>query len=246
MKAFILAAGLGTRLKPLSDNKPKALVEVNGIPLLEHLICKLQNIGINEIIINTHHFAEQVKSFLKQKNNFGIHIEISDESEQLLDTGGGLKKAAWFFNDNKPFLVHNVDVLSNVDLNLLYNTHAQSCSLATLAVRDRNTSRYFLFNDKNELCGWKNTKTAEIKYSRNYSQELVPLAFSGIHIINPQLFELMNETGKFSMIDVYLRLSTYNKISAFRHDKDFWLDMGKPESIEEASMFLKTNSLMNE
>lgn len=241
MKAFILAAGLGTRLKPLTNNKPKALVEVNGVTLLEHLIVKLQNLEVTELIINVHHYAEQVKEFLRKKNNFGIRIEVSDETEQLLDTGGGLKKAAWFFDDNKPFLVHNVDVLSNIDLNQLYQTHLQSGSLATLAVKDRNTSRYFLFNDNNELCGWENTNTGEILYHSNNSQQLTALAFSGIQVISPQIFDKISETGKFSSTDLYIRLSAKNKIAAFRHDKDYWLDLGKPESIYAAETYINQN-----
>ena len=238
MKALILAAGLGTRLKPLTDNKPKALVEVKGVTLLEHLIVKLRNLEVTEIIVNVHHYAEQIKEFLRKKNNFGIRIEVSDETEQLLDTGGGLKKAAWFFNDNKPFLVHNVDVLSNIDLNLLYQTHIQSGSIATLAVKDRNTSRYFLFNDNSELCGWENTNTGEILYHSNNSHQLTALAFSGVQVISPQIFDLINETGKFSLTDLYIRLSASNKITAFRHDNGFWIDLGKPESLNAAEQYL--------
>lgn len=238
MKAFILAAGLGTRLKPLTNNKPKALVEVNGVTLLEHLIVKLKDLKVTEIIVNVHHYSEQVKEFLKQKNNFGIRIEISDETEQLLDTGGGLKKAAWFFDDNKPFLVHNVDILSNIDLNLLYQTHLQSGSLVTLAVKDRNTSRYFLFDDTNKLCGWENTNTGEILYHSNSTQQITALAFSGIQVISSQIFDLINESGKFSLTDLYNRLSANNKLFAFRHDKDYWLDMGNPGSIRAAEQFL--------
>jgi len=241
MKAFILAAGLGTRLKPLTDNKPKALVEVNGVTLLEHLIVKLKKLEVNEIIVNIHHYAEQVKEFLMKKNNFNIRIEISDESEQLLDTGGGLKKAAWFFDDNKPFLVHNVDVLSNIDLNLLYQSHVQSGSLAMLAVKDRNTSRYLLFNENNELCGWENSSTGKILYHSNNTQQLTALAFSGVQVVSPQIFDLISETGKFSLTDLYIRLSSNNKIAAFRHDKDFWLDLGKPESIKAAETYVNKN-----
>jgi len=234
MKAMIFAAGLGTRLKPLTDFKPKALVEVNGITLLEHAIMKLQHFGINEIIINVHHFSNQIIDFLKRKNNFGIHIEISDESDQLLDTGGGLKKASWFFKDNNPLLVYNVDVISDIDLDCMLRSHVQSGALATLAVRQRETSRYFLFNDDMNLCGWKNKKTNEQIISRNSSGNLIPLAFSGIHVVSPQLFKLMNENGKFSITEVYTRLSTYHDIKGFQHDTDFWIDLGKPESIEEA------------
>ena len=235
---MIFAAGLGIRLKPLTDNIPKALVEVSGKPLLEHAINKLQQYGYSDIIINVYHFAGQLKEFLKQKNNFGIRIELSDESEQLLDTGGGLKKAAWFFNDNKPFLVHNVDVLSDIDLNALYQLHMQGNSLATLAVRQRDTSRYFLFDEQLYLCGWKNNETGELKISKGNAGTLTPLAFSGIQIVNPEIFKLINENGKFSMTGVYLRLAASNRVKGFMHDSGYWFDLGKPESIKEAEVIL--------
>jgi len=238
MKALILAAGLGTRLKPLTDNKPKALVEVNSITLLEHTINKLKHAGVNEIIVNVHHFADQIKTFLEQKNYFDIYIEISDESYQLLDTGGGLKKASWFFDDNKPFFVHNVDVLSDINLGNLYQSHIINHSLVTLAVKDREASRYFLFDDSLQLCGWKNIKTGEVKISKNITEILIPLAFSGIQILSTDIFKLINETGKFSLTDTYVGLAKYNKITGYRHDKDFWLDLGKPEMIKEGEEFL--------
>jgi NDP-sugar pyrophosphorylase family protein len=242
MKAMIFAAGLGTRLKPITDFKPKALVEVNGITLLEHTINRILLNGFNEIIINVHHFSDQIISFLKQRNNFGIRMEISDESGQLLDTGGGLKKAGWFFNDNEPFLVHNVDVISDIDLECMYQSHVQSNALATLAVRQRETSRYFLFNDEFKLCGWKNKKTGETKISSVNADSLISLAFSGIQVLDQSIFELITETGKFSMIDVYLRLSTYHKIIGFRHDNDYWIDLGKPDSLKEAENILNRDS----
>jgi len=241
MKAMIFAAGLGTRLKPLTNLRPKALVEVNGKPMLEHTINKLQQYGCSDIIINVHHFAEQIKDLLTYKNNFGIHIEISDESDQLLDTGGGLKKASWFFNDGMPFLVHNVDVLSDINLEILYQSHIQNHSVATLAVKQRETSRYFLFDEQLNLCGWRNNKTDEIKISRGNPDVLIPLAFSGIQILSPEIFELINETGKFSMIDVYLRLATYNRITGFRQDTGYWYDLGKPDSIRDAEYILYKN-----
>ena len=196
--------------------------------------------------MNVHHFAEQIKDFFKEKNNFGIKIEISDESGQLLDTGGGLKKAAWFFDDNEPFLVHNVDVISDIDIDLLYHSHIQSSALATLAVRKRESSRFLLFDERSNLCGWKNIKTGELKNSKGNVEDLIPFAFSGIQIIEPEIFSLMNESGKFSMIDVYLRLATYHKISGFSHDPDYWFDLGKPENIPEAEAVLKRNQLADE
>jgi len=241
MKAMIFAAGLGTRLKPFTDHHPKALAEVNGITLLELAIRKLSSAGIIDIIINVHHFSEQIIDFLQQENNFGINIQISDESDQLLDTGGGLKKASWFFNDNKPFLVHNVDVFSDIDLDLLFHTHMQSCAIATLAVRHRSTQRYFLFNENNQLCGWQNIKTGEQKIAKGNPENLTQLAFSGIQILHPSIFSLITEEGKFSMTDVYIRLATYQNINGYRHDEGIWIDLGRPENLEEASSYLRIN-----
>jgi len=238
MKAMIYAAGLGTRLRPLTDNKPKALVEINGVTLLEHTINKLKAAGFDEIIVNVHHFAELVKNFLTQKNNFGIRIEISDESEQLLDTGGGLKKASWFFDDGKAFLVHNVDVVSDIDLKKFHESFSQTGALASLAVRNRATSRYFLFDDDLNLCGWKNTETGEIKTVKGEAGNLSPLAFSGIQMISPGIFSLINESGKFSITGLYLRLAEENTIKAYRHDDGFWIDVGKPESLTEAAKMI--------
>jgi N-acetyl-alpha-D-muramate 1-phosphate uridylyltransferase len=242
MKAMIFAAGLGTRLKPITDHMPKALVEVNGITLLEHTIRKLQDFGIREILVNVHHFSEQIISFLKNKNNFGIRIEISDESGQLLDTGGGLKKAEWFFHDNEAVLLHNVDVISDIDLESLCQSHVQSNALATLAVRHRDTSRYFLFNDDSRLCGWENRKTGEKKLTASFTSAVVPLAFSGIQVISRPFLDLISESGKFSMTDVYLRLSAYHPIFGYIHDYGNWIDLGKAESLAEAEDILRRNT----
>lgn len=238
MKAMIFAAGKGTRLKPLTDSIPKALVEINGTPMLEIVIHKLIKSGVHEIIINVHHLANQIIDFLNTKNNFGIRIEISHEKDQLLDTGGGLKKAAWFFDDNKPFIVHNVDVISNIDLNEILEYHKKNNALATLAVRNRISSRYFLFNGKNHLCGWENTKTGET-INNAANQESTPLAFSGIHVIHPKIFNLMDDAAKFSIVKSYLKLSRQFPVLAYKHDQDYWFDIGKPENLTNASMFLK-------
>ena len=163
MKAMIFAAGLGTRLRPITDSIPKALVPVAGKTLLEHVIEKLSNEGFDELIINVHHHAEKIIDFLAEHHNFGLHIEISDEREMLLDTGGGIRKAAEFFNDGKPFLIHNVDILSNANLKALYEKHIASDNIATLLVKDRETSRYLLFNEEQRLQGWMNVKTGEVK-----------------------------------------------------------------------------------
>jgi len=192
MKAMIFAAGLGTRLKPLTDSIPKALVLITGKPLLEHIILKLKNSGFDEIIVNVHHFPDQIINFLKEKNNFGIRIEVSDERELLLDTGGGIKKVESFFDDGKPFLVHNVDILSNIDLEVLYNNHSQTNPLATLVVSHRNTFRYLIFDDELKLKGWINEKTGETKpIEFIYLEKYNKLAFSGIQVLSNEVFKLM-------------------------------------------------------
>ena len=237
MKAMIFAAGLGTRLSPITDTTPKALVKIGEQSLLEILIKKLIAINIRDIIINVHHFPGQILSFLEKHNNFDINIEISDETGELLETGGGIKKAAWFFNDGNPFLVHNVDILSDIDLEKMIKHHKQSGNMATLAVRSRKSSRYLLVNQHNKLCGWENITTNEQIIVRKDKVER--FAFSGIHIIDPKLFAHFTESGKFSIITTYLRLAKQFDIGCYNHDSSFWLDVGKPESIGPANEFLK-------
>jgi NDP-sugar pyrophosphorylase family protein len=240
MKAMIFAAGKGTRLQPLTNNTPKALIELNRVPMLERVIMKLRQTGVSEIIINIHYLADQIIDFLKSKNNFDIHIEISDESDELLDTGGGLKKASHFFKKNEPFILYNVDIESNIDLNKMLDMHISSKAIATLAVRERISSRYFLFNDKMELNGWKNTKTdQEIITKQNTT--LSSLAFSGIHIINPEIFDFMNKDGKFSIVNTYLEVSKTEKIMAYNHTLDYWFDIGNVENLKKAEDFLSKN-----
>ncbi|VBB45715.1 Nucleotidyl transferase [uncultured Paludibacter sp.] len=241
MKALIFAAGLGTRLKPITDNLPKALVPINGKPLLEHTILKLKSAGFNEIIVNVHHFPDQVIDFLESKSNFGIHIEISDERDNLLDTGGGIKKTAWFFNDGKPFLVHNVDILSNVNLKELYAFHCkQADALSTLVVNKRETFRYLLFNENNHLCGWINEKTGETKPSKevnplNYNK----LAYAGIQVISPSIFEIMKKyEEKFPIMDFYLQNCQIQKIVGYIPENLKMIDVGKLNALEEAERFL--------
>ncbi len=235
MKAMILAAGLGTRLQPLTNIKPKALVEVGGIPLLEIMIKKLIGFGFNEIIVNVHHFADQVIEFLERKSNFNIRIEISDEREELLNTGGGIKKAAWFFNDEKDFLVINVDVITDIDLALLMEYHRTKKALVSIAVRDRETQRYFLFDKSMRLCGWKNKKSGERRVMRGEIGNLNSFAFSGIHVINPKLFPLIEKEGSFSIVDLYLDTAIDHKIYGYRHDDDNWMDVGKKEQLDHLS-----------
>ena len=244
MKAMIFAAGLGTRLRPLTDTCPKALVKINGIPLLEIAIKRLIRYGFAEIIINIHHFGEQVLQFLADNKNFGVTIKISDERARLLETGGALKKARHLLED-EPFLVCNADVLTNMDLKTFYETHCQSNALATLAVRKRKTSRYLQFDDKNILTGWKNVKTAETKTSR-VAKTTVDWAFSGIHVIHPDIFDYMPTTQKFSIIDVYLQAAKERIIKAYPHDENIWLDVGKIDSLPQAEKLLPLIKFMPE
>lgn len=237
---MIFAAGLGTRLKPLTDHMPKALVPVAGKPMLEHVIEKLKAAGFDEIVINVHHFANQIIDFLKEKNNFGITIHISDETDFLLDTGGGIKKAAPYFDE--PFLIHNVDILSNTDLKALYNYHLQSGNDATLLVSPRQTTRYLLFNSDRRLCGWINKDTLQTKpegfiYQPNVQKEY---AFSGIHIISPGLFKYMDEkwNGKFSIMDFYLQLCQEAMIGGYTKEDLQLIDIGKPETLAKAEEYI--------
>jgi NDP-sugar pyrophosphorylase family protein len=309
MKAMILAAGLGTRLRPLTNDRPKALVEINGRTLLEITISRLRAFGVTEVIINVHHFAGMVESYLKSKNKFGMRIEISREDELLLDTGGGLKKAAWFFledsprhnstKSDEPFLLHNVDVISNIDLAAMLQFHNEHQALATLAVQSRESGRQLLFNDQLQLSGRRinnkdtlipspptaaipspNTDISSPRHTdissapptvisseaRNLSSPstdapgphsplatrhsplpqskepspLLSLAFSGIHIISPRLLPELTESGPFSIIDSYLRLSSRGqKILAFRHDNSYWRDLGKPADLAQAALDLQ-------
>jgi NDP-sugar pyrophosphorylase family protein len=247
MKAMILAAGLGTRLKPLTDTRPKALVELSGRTLLEITLTRLRTFGITEVIINVHHFADQVIDYLKSKNNFSLRIEISRE-EVLLDTGGGLKRAAWFFlqdqkNLDEPFLLHNVDVISTIDFRAMLQFHTEHHALATLAVQSRDSGRQLLFNDQDELLGRRASRDQQPEIVRP-SDHPQPLAFSGIHIISPRLLPLLTEGGIFSIIPCYLRLSTQGqKILAFRADQYYWRDLGRPTDLAQAASDLRQNIL---
>jgi NDP-sugar pyrophosphorylase family protein len=294
MKAMILAAGLGTRLRPLTDTRPKALVEINGRTLLEITLTRLRAFGVTEAIINVHHFADMVVQYLKSKNNFGMRLEISREDDQLLDTGGGLKKAAWFFEENsslpssspsasaasdEPFLLHNVDVISAIDLAAMLQFHKENHALATLAVQSRQSGRQLLFNDQLQLTGRrisgqdsvilsgaknpgthvsqpanhetsKSSSRSPLATSRSplppspTSSSLHPLAFSGIHIISPRLLPQLTETGPFSIIDSYLRLSSQGqKILAFRHDHSYWRDLGKPADLAQAALDVQQKTI---
>jgi mannose-1-phosphate guanylyltransferase len=240
VKAMVLAAGLGTRLRPLTNDRPKALVEINGRTLLEITLLRLRAFGIHEVIVNAHHFADQLVAFLKVNDNFGMRIEVSRE-EVLLDTGGGLKKAGWFFLEksedlDEPFLLHNVDVISSVDFSKMLHVHRQNQALATLAVHRRESSRQLLFNDKLQLCGRRAGKEKEREIVCS-TAHLEPLAFTGIHMISPRLLGLMKEADGFSIIDCYLRLAgTGEKLTAFRADEYYWRDLGKPADLQQAAL----------
>jgi NDP-sugar pyrophosphorylase family protein len=233
MKAMILAAGLGTRLRPLTNDRPKALIEIGGRTLLEIVLTRLRKFDIREVIINVHHFPGMIVEFLKSHDNFGMHIEISRE-EILLDTGGGLKKAAYFFaGDDQPFLLHNVDVISAIDFRRMLDSHLESRALATLAVHDRPTSRYLLFDERLQLCGRRSTKDSHDQIVRE-TREKKALAFSGIHMISPAIFPKISEDGVFSIIDTYLRLAGEGeKIHAFRADEYYWRDVGRREHLQQ-------------
>ncbi len=238
MKAMVLAAGLGTRLRPLTNDRPKALVEVAGHALLEIALARLRALGIREVIVNVHHFADMVLEYLNAHDNFGMGIELSRE-QGLLDTGGGLKKAAWFFLDHArpddPFILHNVDVLSTIDLQGMVKFHIRNQALATLAAQNRKTSRYLLFDEQQQLCGRRIGRDPKTEIVRP-AQPMQALAFSGIHVISPRLLTMMTEEGAFSIVDCYLRLAGQGeKVLAFRADEYYWRDLGKPESVRKAT-----------
>jgi NDP-sugar pyrophosphorylase family protein len=244
MKAMLLAAGLGTRLRPLTNDRPKALVTIAGRTLLQIALFRLRACGVRDVIVNAHHFAAMIVAYLKANDNFGMNIEVSRE-ETLLDTGGGLKRAAHFFLDSgpasdEPFLVHNVDVLSTIDFGRMARFHAEHGALATLAVQDRETSRYLLFDGKGELCGRRAARAPQAEADAGLvrpAADAQPLAFSGIHVISPRLFAKMKEEGAFSIIAAYLRLAAQGeKIIAFRTDGCYWRDLGRPESLRQAAL----------
>jgi MurNAc alpha-1-phosphate uridylyltransferase len=232
MKAMIFAAGLGTRLKPFTDSHPKALAIINGKTLLERNIRYLQQFGIHKVIVNVHHFADQVEQVLNDNKGFGSEIAISDERQLLLDTGGGLKNASWFFDWGRPVVVMNVDVLTNLDLNKMITAHEANDVITTLAVMKRSSSRQLLFDDHMHLCGWTNNTTNEERIVRE-AKSLHPFAFSGIQVISPRIMD-MPFSGKFSIIDTYLHFARTHFIKGFDHTGDKFIDVGKPGSIEQA------------
>lgn len=233
MKAMIFAAGLGTRFKPWTDKHPKALALVNGKSLLQRNIEWLQQYGIRDVIVNVHHFPEQVMHAVESNRGWGSRITISDERGQLLETGGGLKKASSFFDVKEPFLTINVDILTNMDLDKLIQFHTQNQPLISFAVSERRTSRYFLFDKRMRLCGWENVNTGDKRISIQ-KENLVQKAYSCVVIFEPKIFSLIKQEGKFSLVDVYLDLAARHTIMGYDHTGDKLVDVGKPESLPVA------------
>ncbi len=230
-QAMIFAAGLGTRLKPLTDTMPKALVTVGGQPLLWHVIMKLKDSGFERIVVNVHHFAQQIIDYLAANQNFGLDIRISDESEKLLETGGGIKKALPLFDPHSPILIHNVDILSNVDLSQL------DVDVPTLVVSERKTKRYLQFDESMQLIGWKNIETGEVKGREGRS-----LAFSGIHVFHPSLFPLLNDwPERFPVMDFYLKVCAHHLVRGIEVKNLQLLDVGKLDTLEQAKSFIMHN-----
>ena len=237
MQAFLLAAGLGTRLRPLTDSRPKALVEVNGIPLLKINIDNLIRQGVSRIVVNTHHFSEMVVNYIKERS-WDAEILISDESDMLLDTGGGLKHASPLFRKDEPILIHNVDILSHIRVSDVLSQHSHSMNLATLAVSRRETSRYLLFDEQKQLAGWQNHTTGETKWVDMPTEQVESMAFSGIAMVEPQLLELLPEADHpYPIVPSYLDISKNHRISYFLHRKEDWLDVGKPETLKQAQQW---------
>ncbi len=236
MKAMIFAAGLGTRLAPLTDNKPKALVEVAGKTMLQMQIEKLRDAGFNYIVVNTHHFSNLVKDFVKN-NDFGVEIVISDETDLLLNTGGGLKNVKGLFNEGDTFLLHNVDIYSDIDLKEIYNQHRNSDNVVTMAVKHRKSTNYLLFDETDRLCGWRSYKT-DSKIISIEKETYNEMAFSGIYVFNYEIFDLIKNDGAFSIIPELLDIAKTNRIGAWAHDDNFVLDIGKHEAIKEVEKIL--------
>jgi NDP-sugar pyrophosphorylase family protein len=239
MKAMIFAAGLGTRLGSYTQHTPKALVEVAGKPMLAHVVERLKQAGVTSIIINLHHFADKIKAWVAAENNFGIEIKFSDETAQLLDTGGGLLKARWFFDDGQPFVVHNVDVLSNINILAMLQQHNVSHALTTLFVQKRRSTRYLLFDAAMLLRGRHDTRNNQTTFSTDQHNNLHQLAFNGIHILNPAIFDHFAQSGAFSIIETYLSLAGNHTIKGFRDDEAVYLDIGKPDALQEAQQLLR-------
>jgi NDP-sugar pyrophosphorylase family protein len=240
MKAMVLAAGLGTRLRPITDTKPKALVTLNGTAMLDIVLQRLVREGYDQVIINVHHFARQVIDHLRSHPIPGVRIEISDETGGLLDTGGAIIKARWFLDGHEPFLVHNVDVISDIDLNGMMKSHLENDALSTLAVSERTSSRYFLFDRGYRLAGWEDLRSKEKILVPGAKEPLQRMAFSGIHVISPEIFSLLRETGRFSIVPAYLELAASGRIRGLPHPSGIWFDTGKPDGLQNAENYLQS------
>ena len=237
MKALLFAAGLGTRLRPLTDDRPKALVPVNGQPLLGHALAYLRRQGVREVVVNIHHFGDLVLAYLAQHPPEGLVVHVSDERDQVLETGGGLLKAAPLLRGDAPIVLYNVDVLTDLSLSAMLAQHVASGALATLAVRHRESSRYLLFDAEDRLSGWRHQGTGEERRVRP-ADAYRPLAFSGIHLIDPRLLERIPQRGVFSIVESYLSLAKQTPIYAYPHDSDYWFDVGSPAKLATAEAFL--------
>ena len=242
MKAMILAAGQGTRLRPLTDHTPKPLVRFNGVPLLEIIMKRLFTAGFDEIVINIHHMADQVLDFLKRKNYYDGRVLISDERDRLMDTGGGVLKAKDLLYDDEPFLLHNVDVLTNLDINQLISSHKSEKALITIAVKKRSTSRLLLFDASNNLAGWHHNETGEMRIVREYEGELSSYGNSCVYIFNSDFFDLVDYPEPVSLTDIYLELARQHKIKAFIHNDDYWYNLGLYESFRKAETEIQVKS----
>lgn len=242
MKAMILAAGKGTRMLPLTENKPKALIEVQGVTLLEHTIRYLKYHGFNEIVINIHHHAAQIVDFVKKNESFGIRIEFSDESDSLLDTGGGLYKARGFFDDHEPFLLTSADVITDLNLKDLILFHKTRHPLVSLAVKKRQSTRDFIFDKEYRLCGWRKNATGETRFIKAVNNPQF-LAFSTIHMIDPAIFNLITERNSFSIVDAYLRLASGHLIMGFDHSQSAWFECGRLENYEKINQISEIQTI---
>lgn len=241
MKAMILAAGVGSRLRPLTNSRPKALIELGGVPLLEHVLRRLVKAGVDSVIVNACHLPDQLEDFIERRRRPGLRIEVSREQE-LLDTGGGLKHASWFFDDSRPFFLHNADVLSGIDLARLYRFHLEGGSLATLSVRSRRSERRLLFDKQGSLRGRRSG--AGDDWAAGPVPRAEPLAFDGIHVVSPGIFSKLTETGAFSITQAYLRLAGLGeRIAAFRSDAYPWADIGSPEKLAAARRLVAAQGL---
>ena len=249
MKAMIFAAGLGTRLRPLTNDRPKALVEIGGKTMLERVIIKLAETGFDDITINIHHFGQKIIDFLEEHNNFGLNIHISDERDMLLDTGGGILKARRHLDGDEPLLVHNADILTNIDLLSMYNSHIQSGAMATVLVKNRETSRYFVFDDDYRLQGWLNKATGETRPATfTHREGMHELAFGGIHVISPGIFDQLEKysqgQAKFSITPFYVDQCRDLLIKGYVQHSDYiWLDVGKPETLQQAQQMIVSGKL---